>query len=79
MQADDWNNIGQYTLPGEYHTAYGVYYYLLDQKDKADLVNKVFRVTIGIDEKHDIHYVLRDSRNKRSDERQSIRTAMTNG
>jgi len=65
---DDWDNIGQYTLPGEYHTAYGVYYYLLDQKAKADLVKKIFGVDIGIDEKHDIHYVLNDPRNKETDE-----------
>jgi len=61
---DDWDNIGQYTLPGEYHTAYGVYYYLLDQRAKADLVKEIFGVTIGIDEKHDIHYVLSDPKNK---------------
>jgi LCP family protein required for cell wall assembly len=61
---DDWNNVGQYTLSGEYHTAYGVYYYLLDQQAKADLVKKVFGVTIGIDEKHDINYVLGDHNNK---------------
>jgi anionic cell wall polymer biosynthesis LytR-Cps2A-Psr (LCP) family protein len=61
---DDWNNVGQYTLSGEYHTAYGVYYYLLDQQAKADLVKKVFGATIGIDEKHDINYVLGDHNNK---------------
>jgi LCP family protein required for cell wall assembly len=64
---DDWENIGEYTLPGEYHTAYGVYYYLLDQQAKADLVEKIFGVTIGIDEKHDIRYVLRDSGKKEAD------------
>jgi LCP family protein required for cell wall assembly len=61
---DDWNNIGQHTLEGEYHTAYGVYYYLLDQQAKADLVQQIFGVTIGIDEKHDINYVLGDKNNK---------------
>jgi len=64
----DWDDIGQYTLPGEYHTAYGVYYYLLDQKAKADLVKKIFGVEIGIDKKHDLHYVLNDPRNKKTDE-----------
>lgn len=62
---NDWDNIGQYTLPGEYHTAYGVYYYLLDQKAKADLVKKIFGVEIGIDKKHDLRYVLNDPRNKK--------------
>jgi len=61
---DDWNDIGQYTLKGEYHTAYGVYYYLLDQQAKADLVKQIFGVDIGIDEKHDLHYVLKDKHNK---------------
>jgi hypothetical protein len=62
---NDWDNIGQYTLPGEYHTAYGVYYYLLDQKAKADLIKKIFGVEIGIDKKHDLRYVLNDPRNKK--------------
>ncbi len=55
---DGWDDIGQHTLPGEYHTAYGVYFYLLDQQGKADLVKEVFGIDIGIDEKHDINYVL---------------------
>ena len=58
---DDWDNIGQYTLPGEYHTAYGVYFYLLDQQGKADLVKQIFGWEIGIDKEHDLHYVLRRS------------------
>jgi anionic cell wall polymer biosynthesis LytR-Cps2A-Psr (LCP) family protein len=62
---DSWDNVGEYTLPGEYHTAYGVYYYLLDQKAKADLVEKIFGVTIDIDKKHDLYYVLKDPKNKK--------------
>lgn len=60
---DDWADIGQYTLPGEYHTAYGVYFYLLDQQGKADIVKQVFGINIGIDEEHDINYVLSHSGN----------------
>ncbi len=60
---DDWDNIGQYTLPGEYHTAYGVYFYLLDQQGKADLVKQIFGWEIGIDQEHDINYVLHRSGN----------------
>ena len=60
---DDWDDVGQHTLPGEYHTAYGVYFYLLDQQGKADLVKQIFGIDIGIDEEHDISYVLHRSGN----------------
>lgn len=65
---DDWDNVGQYTLPGGYHNAYGVFFYLLDQQGKADLVRKVFSTEIGIDKKHDINYVLAHSEDTGSDD-----------
>jgi LCP family protein required for cell wall assembly len=59
---DGWDSIGQHTLAGEYHTAYGVYFYLLDQQAKADLVWQIFGVEIGIDKTHDLYYVLAHSK-----------------
>lgn len=63
---NDWDDIGQYTLKGEYHTAYGVYYYLIDQQAKADLVRQIFGADIGIDETHDLYYVLNDGKESSS-------------
>lgn len=62
---NDWDNIGQHTLPGEYHTAYGVYFYLLDQQGKAELVKRIFGIDIGIDKEHDINYVLSQSNSEK--------------
>lgn len=58
---DDLDDIGRYVLKGEYHWAYEVYFYLLDQQAKADLVKEVLGYDIGVDEKHDLYYVLADS------------------
>ncbi len=55
---DDLANINRHVLKGEYHWAYGVYFYLLDQQAKADLVKEIFGEEIEIDKKHDIKYVL---------------------
>jgi LCP family protein required for cell wall assembly len=55
---DDFNNIHRHVLKGEYHWAYGVYFYLLDQQAKADLVKEIFGKEIEIDKKHDLKYVL---------------------
>lgn len=55
---DNFDNISNHVLKGEYHWAYGVYFYLLDQKDKANLVKDIFGKKIEIDKKHDINYVL---------------------
>ena len=58
---DDLDDIGRYVLKGEYHWAYEVYFYLLDQQDKVDLVKEVLGYDISIDQKHDLYYVLEDS------------------
>jgi hypothetical protein len=55
---DDLDDINRHVLKGEYHWAYDVYYYLLDQEAKADLVKEIFGIDIGKDTKHDINYVL---------------------
>jgi LCP family protein required for cell wall assembly len=43
----DLNDIRRHVLEGEYHWAYGVYYYLLDQQAKTDLVKEIFGVKIA--------------------------------
>lgn len=55
---DDLSNINRHVLKGGYHWAYGVYFYLLDQNAKADLVKEIFGEEIEIDKKHDLKYVL---------------------
>ncbi len=57
---NDLDDIGQYVLKGEYHWAYKVYYYLLDQQAKSDLVKQIFGIDIAPDTKHDINYVKAD-------------------
>jgi LCP family protein required for cell wall assembly len=39
---DDLGNISRHVLEGGYNWAYGVYYYLLDQQAKVDLVKEIF-------------------------------------
>ena len=58
---DDIYDINTYVLEGEYHWAYGVYYYLLDQQAKVDLVKEIYGVDIAFDTEHDINYVLAQS------------------
>ena len=57
----DLDNATRYTLEGEYHWAYNVYYYLIDQYKKVELVKEVFGIDIEPDIKHDLHYVLEDT------------------
>jgi len=57
---NDLDDIGQHVLKGEYHWAYNVYYYLLDQQAKAELVKEIFGIDIVPDTKHDINYVKAD-------------------
>lgn len=58
---DGLDDIGRYVLKGEYHWAYDVYFYLIDQQAKADLVKEVLGENIGIDTKHDLYFVMKDS------------------
>ena len=58
---DDMGRFSRYVLEGEYHWAYGVYYYLLDQQAKADLTKEVFGEDIVCDTVYDIYYVMADS------------------
>lgn len=57
---NDIDDISRHMLEGEYHWAYGVYYYLLDQQAKSDLVQEVFGMDIEIDLRHDLNYIMED-------------------
>jgi LCP family protein required for cell wall assembly len=61
---DDLNNISRHVLKGEFRWAYNVYFYLLDQRAKADLVKEIFGEEIEIDKKHDLYYVMQHTSEK---------------
>lgn len=58
MELDPAEDVHKYTLEGEYHWAKNVYFYLIDQQKKCDLVEEVFGVRTQPDLVHDLHAVM---------------------
>lgn len=77
MRLDTEKDMQRHTLEGQYMSAYGAQFYVLNQRKKNELIEEIYGFTPEFDKKHDISYVRSEmaSRARAAEERAAAEAA----